>query len=46
MNTKQKEIDELWAQETEKRVVEIQEGTVIPIDGAEVFREIHERFSK
>jgi putative addiction module component (TIGR02574 family) len=46
LNPSQKEIDELWALEAEKRVAEIQEGKVTPIDGEEVFREIHERFSK
>jgi putative addiction module component (TIGR02574 family) len=46
LNPSQKEIDELWAQEAEKRVAEIQSGKVTSIDGAEVFREIHERFSK
>jgi len=46
LNPSQKEIDELWAQEAEKRVEEIQKGIITPIDGEEVFREIHERFSK
>ena len=46
LNPSQKEIDELWAQEAEKRVGEIQKGLITPIDGEEVFREIHERFSK
>ncbi|KJS16950.1 MAG: hypothetical protein VR69_07205 [Peptococcaceae bacterium BRH_c4b] len=46
LNPSQKEIDELWAQESEKRVAEIRSGKVTLIDGEEVFREIHDRFSK
>jgi putative addiction module component (TIGR02574 family) len=46
LNPSPKEIDELWAQEAEKRVAEIRSGKVNPIDGEEVFREIHKRFSK
>jgi putative addiction module component (TIGR02574 family) len=46
INPSQKEIDELWAIEAEKRVSEIKSGKVRLIDGEEVFKEIKERFSK
>ncbi len=46
INPSQKEIDELWAIEAEKRVEEIKSGKVKLIDGEEVFKEIKERFSK
>jgi len=36
----QKEIDELWAAEAEKRVEEIRSGKVKTINGDEVFRRI------
>lgn len=42
----QKEIDELWAKEAERRVNEIKTGKVKTISGDEVFREIQERFSE
>lgn len=40
----QKEIDELWAIEAEKRVQEIREGRATPVPGEDVFRKIGERF--
>lgn len=42
----QKEIDVLWAKEAEKRVKEIRTGKVKTIPGENVFKEIHDRFSK
>ena len=39
----QKEIDELWAEEAEKRVEEIKSGKVVTIPGEEVFKKIHKR---
>lgn len=41
----QKEIDELWADEAEKRVKEIKSGKVKTIQGEEVFKKIHDRLS-
>lgn len=42
----QKEIDELWAKEAEKRVEEIKTGKVKTIPGDEVFKEIREKLGK
>ena len=42
----QAEIDALWAEEAERRIEEIKTGNVKTIPGDEVFKEIHERFSK
>lgn len=42
----QKEIDELWAKEAERRVDEIKTGKVKTIAGDEVFKEIREKFHK
>lgn len=39
----QKEIDELWAEEAEKRVEEIRSGKVVTIPGEEVFKKIRKR---
>ena len=39
----QKEIDELWAIEAEKRVQEIRDGKATPIPGEDVFRKIGKR---
>ncbi len=46
LSPSQKEIDELWAKEAEKRVEEIKSGKVKPILGEEVFKEIRDRLSK
>lgn len=46
LHPSQKEIDALWAKESEKRVNEIINGEVKLIPGEEVFKEIKERFSK
>ena len=40
------EFDALWAEEAEKRIEEIKSGNVKTIPGDEVFKEIHDRFSK
>ena len=41
-----KDIDELWAEEAEKRVQELRTGKVKAIPGEDVFREILENLSK
>lgn len=41
-----KEIDELWKIEIERRVEEIRSGKVKTIPGEQVFAEIEERFGK
>jgi len=46
LNPSQKEIDELWAKEAERRVKEIRTGKVKVIDGEKVFRDIKERLSR
>lgn len=46
LSPSQKEIDELWAKEAEKRVEEIKTGKVKTIPGEEVFKEIQDRLSK
>ncbi len=42
----QKEIDELWRIEAERRVEEVRSGKVKTIPGEEVFAEIEKRFGK
>ena len=42
----QKDIDELWAEEVEKRISDINSGKVKSIPGEEVFEEIRNRFKK
>jgi putative addiction module component (TIGR02574 family) len=46
LHPSQKEIDELWAKEAERRVKDIKTGKVKTIAGDEVFREIQKRFSE
>ncbi len=46
LNPSQKEIDELWAKEAEKRVAEVRNGKVRPVPGEKVFEEVRERLSK
>ncbi len=46
LNPLQKEIDELWVKEAEKRVEEIRTNKVKTIPGEDVFKEIQKRFSK
>jgi putative addiction module component (TIGR02574 family) len=42
----QKEIDELWAEEAERRTEEINSGEVEAIPGDKVFKKIRSRFKK
>jgi putative addiction module component (TIGR02574 family) len=42
----QKEIDDLWAAEAEKRISDINSGKVKSISGENVFEEILSRFKK
>jgi putative addiction module component (TIGR02574 family) len=42
----QKEIDHLWAEESEKRIKEYEEGKTECLDGEFVIREIRERFRR
>ena len=46
MSKTQKEIDDLWAKEAEKRVKEIQTGKVKTIPGDQVFKEILDQYPK
>lgn len=39
----QKEVDEAWAQEAERRMQEIRDGKVQTIDGEQVMRELRAR---
>jgi putative addiction module component (TIGR02574 family) len=41
-----KDIDQLWAAEAERRVEEIESGSVKPVPGDEVFRKIRHRLMK
>ncbi len=45
LNPSRKEIDELWAKEAEKRVLELRTGKVKAIPGEEVFREIQDKLA-
>ena len=45
LNPGQKEIDEAWAAEAEKRVQEIRTGKVKTIPGGEVFKKIGNRLA-
>jgi len=40
LNPSQKEIDELWVKEAERRVEEIKSGKVKTVPGEKVFKEI------
>jgi len=42
----QKEIDELWAREAERRISDLDTGKVKSIPGEKVFEEIRSRFGK
>lgn len=42
----QKEIDEIWALEAEKRVSDVNSGKVKSVSGKQVFKEIRSRFEK
>ena len=46
LNPSQKKIDDLWKEEVEKRVTDIQSGNVDLVEGKEVFRKIQDRFAK
>ncbi len=46
LSPSKQDIDQLWAQEAEKRVAEIRDGKVATIPGEEVFDQIRKRFSK
>jgi len=46
MYPREKEIDELWKIEIERRVEEVRSGKVKTIPGEEVFAEIEKRFGK
>ncbi|QTA80568.1 Putative addiction module domain-containing protein, CHP02574 [Desulfonema limicola] len=46
LNPPHKKIDELWADEAERRVNELKTGKVKTIPGEEVFKEIQERLSR
>jgi putative addiction module component (TIGR02574 family) len=46
LNPSQKDIDELWAIEVERRVTEIDKGEVKTIPGDGVFRKLHNRLKK
>jgi len=46
LNPCQKDIDDLWAIEVERRVTEIDRGEVKTVPGDEVFRKLHNRLQK
>ncbi len=46
MNPTDKEIDDLWKIEVERRIDEVESGKVKTIPGDEVFAEIRERYRK
>ncbi len=45
LNPPNKEIDELWAKEAEKRVEELRTGKVKTIPGEEVFKKIRKKIN-
>jgi putative addiction module component (TIGR02574 family) len=44
MYPNQKENDDLWKIEAQRRVEEVRSGAVVPIPGDEVFEEVRKRF--
>lgn len=46
LNPSHKDIDQLWAIETERRVAEVEKGEVKTVPGEEVFRRLHSRLEK
>ncbi|MDI6817175.1 MAG: addiction module protein [Actinomycetota bacterium] len=46
LHPSQKEIDELWAKEAERRIDEIKMGKVKTISGEDVFKEINQKLAK
>ncbi len=45
LTSSQREIEELWSEEAERRVRELKEGKVTAIPGEAVFQRIHERLA-
>jgi putative addiction module component (TIGR02574 family) len=45
-NEDQKRIDALWAKEAERRLKEIEDGTVTPIPGEEVMNRLRSRYRR
>ena len=45
MNPINKKLDELWAEEAEKRVEEIRTGDVETVPGKEVFKKVRDRLN-
>ena len=45
LNPTEKETDEVWAAEAERRVQEIESGTVKTVPGDEVFKKIRDRLA-
>jgi len=45
-NEDQKRIDALWAEEAERRLKEIEDGTVTPIPGEEVMNRLRARYRR
>ncbi len=45
LNQPNKEIDELWAKEVERRADDVEKGKVKTIPGDEVFKEIRKKFN-
>lgn len=43
---KQMELDELWAEEAEKRVQEVEQGVVTPVAGLQILHELRSRQKK
>ena len=46
LNSTNKDIDELWAIEAERRVAEIEQGEIGSIYGEELFRNLYDRLKK
>ena len=46
LNPSTQSIDDLWKEEIEKRVAEIDSGKAELVDGTEVFQKISDRFAK
>lgn len=46
LHPSQKEIDELWAKEAEKRIDELNAGKIKTIPGEKVFRDINKKLAK
>lgn len=46
LNPSQKNIDDLWKEEVEKRVADIKSGNVDLVEGKDVFQKIQDRFAR